>query len=117
MKTLNLFYVLILIVLTNSCAEMAAAMSNATADTCMYKACVSSAYDYRSDEYLEGTYVRTTRDGDDVSYRESIWVDNRQSYYNSQPNFGVWYERSPYSRVDYQFSTYCTEYNNSNYGW
>jgi len=116
MKTLNLFYVLILIVLTNSCAEMAAAMSNVTADTCMYQACVSSAYDYKSEKYLEGTYVLNTKDGDDVSYSELRWVKNRQSYYNNLPNFGVWYERSPYSRVDYRFSTYCTQYSN-NYGW
>ena len=68
MKTLNLFYLLILVILTSSCAEMSAAMSNATADTCMYTACVSSAYNYKTKEYIEGTYVLTTRDGDDVSY-------------------------------------------------
>lgn len=106
-----------LIVLTNSCAEMSAAMSNATANNCQYSACVSSAYDYKSKEYIEGTYVMTTKDGNDVSYNEGIWVSNRQSYYNKLPNFGVWYERSPYSRVDYRFSTYCTQYYSSSYGW
>lgn len=106
-----------LIVVTNSCAEMNAAMSNATADTCMHSARVSSAYNYKTKEYFEGIYVFSTRDGDGVSYRKRIWIKNRQSYYNSLPNFGVWYERSQYSRVDYRFSTYCMLYRNSYSGW
>ena len=109
--------IIILTFIFSSCAEMNAALSNATANTCIYTACVSSAFNYRTGEYVEGTYILTTRDGVDVSYREGIWVDNRQSYYNSLPNFGVWYERSPYSKEDYRFSTYCSQHSNSYYGW
>jgi hypothetical protein len=72
MKTLNLFYVLILIVLTNSCAEMNAAMSNATLNDCSQTACVVSTYDNSSGKYLEDTVMSKDRDGNDISYSENI---------------------------------------------
>lgn len=117
MKKLIFVYLAMLFIIVNGCAEMSAAMSNVTANNCMYKSCVSSAYDESSGDYIEGSYITKTKDGRDVSYNEDIWVYNRQGYYNSFSNFGVWYERSPYSRVKYRFSTYCSQYYNNNYGW
>ena len=95
---------------------MNAAMSNATSNDCSQTACVVSTYDNSSGKYVEDTVMSKDRDGNDISYSENIWARNRQKYYLNFPNFGVWYERSPYSKVDYRFSIYCNRYYSNNYG-
>lgn len=116
MRTLNLFYLLLLILLTSSCAEMNAAMSNATVNDCSYKGSMVSVYEKETGKYRKD-YMHTTYNGKDVSYKENSWITNRVNHYLDYPNFGVWYETSRYTKSEYRFSTYCAQYKSSYRGW
>jgi hypothetical protein len=91
---------------------MGAAMSNATVSNCMQKSSMVSVYSSETGKYIEDTYY-SYYNGKDYSYYEKSWVSNRMSNYLDYNSFGVWYEKSPYTKYDYRFSTECSQYRNS----
>lgn len=110
MRTLKFTLIIILLSINFNCAELGAAMSNATANNCAIIEGDFYLYDSKNKEY-KFKYIRDYDKNDNyIRDKESNWVLDKVYYYTKLPQFGIYYVTSPYSGADYKIATFCSSY-------